>query len=218
MPAFLENPALFQILSLAGAASAILGALIAGLAYRGRRGERYSIFNHFISELGEGGVSRLAWVFNLGLILCGACLLPASVSLGLMLPGVLSKLGMAAGIVSAVSLSLVGVFPMNRITPHTRAAVTYFRAGLVMALFFTLAILFQRQSPPLLSRWIVLVGLPTVAAFAYFLVYSRVSYNTPNNPLAPLESERPRVWHMAVSEWAIFLTSVSWFLAIAIGL
>jgi hypothetical membrane protein len=81
MLACLQNPTLFQILSFAGAASAILGALIAGLAYRGRQNERYSILNHFISELGEVGISRLAWVFNLGLILCGLCLLPASLSL-----------------------------------------------------------------------------------------------------------------------------------------
>lgn len=214
----LESPALLQILSFAGAASAILGALIAGLAYRGRWGERYSILNHFISELGEVGVSQLAWAFNLGLILCGLCLLPASVCLGLMLPGVLSKLGMAAGIVAAISVALVGVFPMNKITPHTRAAVTYFRAGLVMVFFFTLAILFQSANVPVLPRWIVLVGLPTVAAFAYFLIYSRVSYNAPENPLSPLETGRPRVWRMAVSEWAIFLTSVPWFLAIALGL
>src|SRR3989304_4746513 len=74
----LKNPIIFQILSLAGALSAILGSLTAAAAYRGRQGETYSLLNHFISELGEAGVSRLAWVFNLGLILCGLCLVPAS--------------------------------------------------------------------------------------------------------------------------------------------
>ena len=38
--------------------------VITGLAYRGRQGEKYSIFNHFISELGEVGVSKAAAVFN----------------------------------------------------------------------------------------------------------------------------------------------------------
>ena len=143
----LTNPITFQILSLAGALSAILGSIIAGLAYRGKQGEAYSLLNHFISELGEVGVSRLAWVFNLGLMISGLCLIPASVSLGLLLPGVWSKLGMAAGIVTAVSIGLVGVFPMNKRTPHIRAAVTYFRIGLLMIGLFTAAIALQPDPP-----------------------------------------------------------------------
>jgi hypothetical membrane protein len=218
MLACLQNPNLFQILSFAGAASAILGALIAGLAYRGRQNERYSILNHFISELGEVGISRLAWVFNLGLILCGLCLLPASLSLGSILPGFWSKVGMLAGSVSAISLALVGVFPMNRITPHIRAAVTYFRMGLVMVFFFSLAIALQAQTQLLLSRWLALTGVPAMLAFTHFLLYSRITYATPENPLSATETERPRAWRMAISEWAIFLTTVPWFLAIALGL
>ena len=216
---FLKNPILFQWLSLAGAASAVLGSLIAGLAYRGRLGERYSPLNHFISELGEEGVSRRAWAFNWGLIVCGLCLLPACVSLGLLLPGVWSKLGLAAGVVTAVSIALVGVFPMNKLTPHIRAAVTYFRFGLVMVLFFTIAIAAQPETPPLLPRLIALVGLPAVASYAYFLLYSRVSYAAPENPLdTKLQKARPRVWRMAAAEWAIFITTVPWFLAVAAGL
>ena len=219
MLSFLKNPILFQWLSLAGAASAVLGSLIAGLAYRGRLGERYSPLNHFISELGEEGVSRRAWAFNWGLIVCGLCLLPACVSLGLLLPGVWAKLGLAAGIVTAVSIALVGVFPMNRLTPHIRAAVTYFRFGLVMVLFFTIAIAAQPETPPLLPRLIALVGLPAVASYAYFLLYSRVSYAAPENPLdTKLQKARPRVWRMAAAEWAIFVTTVPWFLAVAAGM
>jgi len=219
MLTFLKNPILFQWLSLAGAASAVLGSLIAGLAYRGRLGERYSPLNHFISELGEEGVSRRAWAFNWGLIVCGLCLLPACVSLGLLLPGVWAKLGLAAGVVTAVSIALVGVFPMNRLTPHIRAAVTYFRFGLVMVLFFTIAIAAQPENPPLLPRLIALVGLPAVASYAYFLLYSRVSYAAPENPLdTKLQKARPRVWRMAAAEWAIFITTVPWFLAVAAGL
>lgn len=219
MLSFLKNPILFQWLSLAGAASAVLGSLIAGLAYRGRLGERYSPLNHFISELGEEGVSRRAWAFNWGLIVCGLCLLPACVSLGLLLPGVWAKLGLAAGVVTAVSIALVGVFPMNKFTPHIRAAVTYFRFGLVMVLFFTVAIATQPENPPLVPRLVALVGLPAVASYAYFLLYSRVSYAAPENPLDTQEQKaRPRFWRMAAAEWAIFVTTVPWFLAVAAGL
>lgn len=217
MLAFLKNPAFFQILSLAGALSAVLGALVSGLAYRGRQGERYSPLTHFISELGEVGVSRLAMLFNLGLILCGLCLLPACISLGLLLPGIWSKLGMLAGVVTTLSIALVGVFPMNKMTPHTRAAVTYFRMGLVMVIFFTLAILFQPRNLPLLSRWLGLAGLPAVLAYTFFLLYSRVSYSPSNNALDPQDFLRPRFWGVAAAEWAVFLTTIPWLLAIAAG-
>jgi len=213
----LKNPVTFQILSLAGALGAILGSIIAGLAYRGQKGEAYSLFNHFISELGEVGVSRLAWVFNLGLILCGLCLIPAAVSLGLILPGVWAKLGMAAGIITAVSIGLVGVFPMNKRTPHIRAAVTYFRFGLLMILLFTAAIALQPE-PVVLPRLQWLAGVPAILAFSFFLIYSRIRYTVPENPLSPAEIERPRFWGLAFAEWLLFLTTVPWFLAIAFGL
>jgi hypothetical protein len=57
---------------------------------------------------------------------------------------------------------------MNRITPHIRAAVTYFRMGLVMVFFFSLAIALQAQAQPLLSRWLALTGVPAMLAFTHF--------------------------------------------------
>jgi len=39
--------------------------------YRGYAGEGYSPLTHFISELGEIAASRLAWAFNLGIVLGG---------------------------------------------------------------------------------------------------------------------------------------------------
>jgi hypothetical membrane protein len=107
----------------------VLGSLIAGSTYHGKEGEAYSPFNHFISELGETGISRFAWAFNIGLMISGVSLIFGSISLGLILPGVMSKLGMAAGIISSVGLFFVGVFPMNNIKPHTTAAMIYFRGG-----------------------------------------------------------------------------------------
>lgn len=218
MVEFLKNPAVFQYLSFAGTLSAILGSIISAAAYRGKLGESYSPLNHFISELGETDVSRLAWVFNLGLILCGLCLLPACISLGLILDGVWSKLGMVAGAIAAISLALVGVYPMNKLTPHIRAAVMYFRLGLVMVFCFTLAIAFPPAASPVLPRLLGLAGIPAVLAFTYFLLFSRIRYNAPEDSLSPLETERPRIWGTAVAEWAIFLTTVPWFLAIALGL
>ena len=51
-----------------GVAVVSVASVIAGLAYTGSRGEAYSVLSHWISELGEPGVSRLATAFNSGVI------------------------------------------------------------------------------------------------------------------------------------------------------
>lgn len=63
-----------------------------------------------------------------------------------MLPGLLSKLGMTAGVIRSIALALVGIFPMNKIQPYGHAAMTYFRSGLLMMLFINLAIGLQQES------------------------------------------------------------------------
>ena len=215
---FFQTPTTFITFSLAGASIGILGALISALAYRGQRGQTYSPLNHFISELGEVGVSRLAWVFNWGLILSGLCLIPAVIALGLLLPGVLSIIGMIAGVITAVGLSLVGVFPMSKLEPHGKAAVTFFRGGLLMVLIFSLAIAFQPQADVVIPRGYSLAGLPPILAFGSFLWLMGRTGSGDHDPLQPLDEVRPKIWVLAVVEWSIFLTIVAWVLVMAVGL
>jgi hypothetical protein len=103
-----RSPVSFYIFSILGASAAVVGSFVPGVGYRGKQGEAYSPLNHFISELGEVEVSRIAWAFDLGLILSGISLIGASISLGLMLPGLLSKLGMMAGVIRSIALVLIG--------------------------------------------------------------------------------------------------------------
>jgi len=198
----------------------VLGAVIAGIVYRGKEGESFSMLNHFISELGEVGVSRLAWVFNLGLMISGISLILGSISLGLVLPGILAKLGMAAGIISSVGLFFVGVFPMSKIKPHTTAAMTFFRGGLMMVIFYTLAIAFQTEGEGVLPKAYSLAGLPAILSFGGFLLMTRKAVNQEQteNPLSTEDVKRPRIWPIAIVEWFIFITIVLWFVDIAVGL
>ncbi len=215
----IADPTWFRLFGVLGAGVALLGAAISAAVYRGQQGQRYSPFNHFISELGELGVSRLAPVFNLSLILSGLALLPASLSLGLALPGLLAKLGLAAGVVSAVSLALVGVFPMNQIDPHGKAAVAYFRSGLAMVTLFSLAIALQPEEGRVLARAYALAGLPTILAFGSFLVLIGREYRDGAEAQLGTEgAQRPRFWLLAVVEWSVFLTVLIWFVLIALGL
>jgi hypothetical membrane protein len=215
---FITKLILFKVVGLLGCLLAVAGALIAGTAYRGKQSERYSLLNHFISELGEKGVSKRAWAFNWGLILCGLLLLPATINLGLTLQGLWAKLGIVFGVITALSLSMVGVFSMDRLKPHSIAAVTFFRAGLLMVLFFSLAFAFQLEGNQVFPRWLALAGIPTIAAFATFLVLMANVRKTKDQPLEPEERTRPRVWKMAILEWAIFVTIVFWFLMAAIAI
>jgi len=218
MLAFFTTPSFIQICAIIGALTAVMGSLIAALPYRGKRGQRYSLLNHFISELGEAGVSRRAWAFNGGLILCGMALLPCSVGLGLLIPGAWAKLGMVAGAVTAIGVTFVGIYPMNNLTPHVRAAMTYFRAGLVMVIFFTIAIFTQPADNLVLPRLVGLMGIPAILAYSFFLIYMSLTSRSGQSALSPLEGDRPRFWVMPFSEWLIFLTTVPWFCAVALSL
>ena len=120
---FFARPEMFKFAGLAGVIIGLIGVIVPSLVYRGTKGEKYSFLNHYISELGETGVSRLAWVFNLGMILSGVCIIVASLSLGLVLPGFWAKAGLVLGVASGAALSLVGVFPMNKMERHFKAAV-----------------------------------------------------------------------------------------------
>jgi len=214
---FIQQPAVIRLFGLAGASAAALGTLISALAYRGRDGERYSLFNHFISELGEVGVSQLAWVFNLGLILCGALLLVCGTGLGLLIPGLWAKLALFSGVLTSIAVAAVGVFPMNKINAHIRAATAYFRMGLVMVILYTIAI-FTQPEPPILPRAIGLVGLPAICAYAFFLLYMHAVSRTGQAVLSPALVARPRFWTMTIAEWMIFWTTVPWLFAVAMGL
>lgn len=140
------------------------------VVYRGREGERYSILNHYISELGERGVSRWAWIFNLCIFCCGLAVLIGTVSLGLGLPGVWAKLGMLFGVVTGLGLIMVGLFPMDNIKPHATAAITFFRGGLLMVLAFSLALLFPSQNEALFSVFWFSWADPRVCLWILFMV------------------------------------------------
>lgn len=216
---FIQSPAAIRFFGILGGLIPLLAALATGLVYRGRHGERYSPFNHFISELGEVGISRLAWVFNAGLVACGLLLFPCCIGLGLLIPGPWSKLAMTTGCLAAIAVALVGVFPMNNLKPHTAAAMSYFRLGLAMVGLFTLAFLLQSETPPVLPPILGLAGAPAILSFAGFLIYSRIKFKEVGEILDPtIQKERPHFWMLTILEWAIFLTTVPWFLAIALVL
>jgi hypothetical membrane protein len=204
---------ILHLLGFAGTGLIVLAVLYPAFQYRGKCGERYSLLNHFISELGEVGISGAAWFFNTGLLLSGLVFLPYIIGLGLSFGSFLGWMGTTAGIIAALGVSAVGIFPMNNLKLHTIAAMTYFRAGLVMVFFFGLAILFQSAGKTLVPQAANLFSLLAFLAYGAFLIFPRLNNKgqAPANILDPEQTpERPRVWAMASLEWAVFFSTIAW--------
>ncbi len=194
----------------------IVGAAVAAAPYEGKKGEPYSPLNHFISELGELGVSRNASVFNLCLIGGGVILVGFMLGLGIYLESKLGYVAMAVGVWAGLSCSAVGMIPMNDLPPHIRVANSFFYSGLAATLLFTLAIVTDRRRQ--LSKWLALPGMLAVACFGVFLLLPHLKGIPHANVLDPSKVARPAVWILPIMEWSVFITVVIWVLAVSIPL
>lgn len=202
---------------LLGVGVIVAGQLIAALAYRGRLGEAYSPFNHFVSELGERGVSQAAWAFNGGLLLGGPLLCVFMLALARrmrLLPGLaFGALGLACGL----SGTLVGATPMDDLLPHIAWARRFFNTGFAAMLFFTLVALVGRWG---IARRLAAPGLIATAAFAAFLAIPQPLGELGGDILASvgarLAAPRPLLWMPAVFEWLAVLAVLGWVLAVVL--
>jgi hypothetical membrane protein len=192
----------------------LLGAVVMGIAsiatavaYIGSSGESYSPLNHYVSELGELGVSRLATVFNLGLEIGGVCFVLFIVGLAAARGGRLRFVYGLTGIVAGVGGALVGVFPMNDLRTHDLVALTFFLLGLVTVLLASID--FVRAPDQRFPRWLAVVGAATVAAFAAFLVVLFGGGSRAVSPLSPPEV-RPAVSALTVLEWLLIVGILGW--------
>ncbi len=206
----------YPLLGLAGSLVILAGVLITALVYRGKEGERYSITRHFISELGELGVSRLAFVFNNSLIIAGILFLLMLIGVGIDLNTPWGYAAMAAGIVTAAACVFVGIFPMNIIKPHTIAAMTYFRFGLATVLLFSIAILRQPAETRVIPLYALAFGVLSMAAYAAFLIHAGNMAKKQQENVLNTEKvmARPRFWWMPFLEWLVLISTILWFLVI----
>lgn len=206
----------YPYLGWAGSLLILLSSLVAALAYRGKDGERYSIARHFVSELGEIGVSRLAWVFNGGLLLGSFLLLLMMPGVGLSLDSVWGYIGTAFGMLAALGSLFVGIFPMNKLKPHTIAAMTYFRAGLATVLIFIIAILVQPAEARVIPLYSLVIGVLAFISYASFLIHAgNMAKRQQANALdTAVVKVRPRFWWMPFLEWMVVIYTILWFLIV----
>jgi hypothetical membrane protein len=204
----------FHLFGMAGSIVVLSGILVPMAAYIGRAGERYSPLNHFISELGEVGVSRLAPAFNAGLVAAGVLYVLFVLGLGASLGGWWAATGTLAGLVSAVSVACVGVFPVNNLAPHIAAAMTFFRSGLVTILLFGIAIQLQHPARRVVDRRANIAGIAALIAFAVFIAWIELQPGGSAGFHPSVFASRPVVWPSAILEWSVLVTVIVWFFVV----
>jgi hypothetical membrane protein len=174
------------------------------LFYVGSEGEPFSMFNHAVSELGELGISELAWMFNIGMVLAGILFIPFMVGLGLYINNIISKIAAIVGVYSAASIVLVGVYPMNYLYEHSIAAISFFLSGMVMTLLWGIAILVQKEVK--IHKGLSLGGFINMTIFALFLY----------GPFGGLGDPRPEFSMRLTLEWAIYWAIVGYLLVLSL--
>jgi hypothetical membrane protein len=202
------------LLGLASVAVTLVGIMVTAIAYRGFRGEGYSPLNHLISELGEIAVSRLAWAFNLSLLLGGLGLGTFVLLLTNRLSGRFRAALVAAGVAAGVSGMLVGVFPMDYLATHRIVSGLFFLTGWLIPGIFSLWLLTAAR--PGLSRGLAVPGgAVTVISLTFLAVFS--TYR-PANPGAYFLNRPNGSWSVPFLEWASLLSLLTWLACVSLVL
>ena len=196
----------FPLWGIVGSLVGLVFILGAQIPYSGRYGEPFSMLNHFVSELGELGVSEFAFLFNSGMILAGLIFIPFMIGLGLYMDNIVSRIAGAVGVFSAVSIFLVGIFPMNYLAEHSMAAMSFFFSGMIMVGLWTVALLLQKQVK--IPKAFSLGGVINFVIFFLFLY----------GPWESVEdlSTRPDIWMVPTLEWGIYFAIIGYLLVLSV--
>lgn len=197
---------------LLGAGVMVGASLATAAAYTGSRGEPYNPLNHFVSELGERGVSDLAAVFNAGLVAGGAAFVVFMLGFARARGGVLGRAAGLAGIAAGLAGILVGLFPMDTLAVHRVAAGWFFLLGGATLALASLDI--ARRPSRRFPRGLAVLGAAAFAAFASFIPAFAL------DPLAAVDrfgppDPRPDAWIVTTLEWAAIAGLLAWTAATA---
>jgi len=184
-------------------------SLITAIFYKNIDGDRYSMLQYFISELGEVGISKLAFVFNWGLIISGIPMIIFMFGLILRFKSILGYISSAVGIYTSINYLLVGVFPMDvNMEAHIFTAMSFFYGGMAAIILFSLTIFLDKKR--ILPKYVGWLGIGVVGIFASFLFLPLNSMQGGEFSLDPTISARPNIWWLAFFEWLVFFAVLLW--------
>ena len=209
-----RRPSAERVAAVLGVFSFVVIALGCGwsaLGYTGATGEPYSPLSHWISELGQEGVSARADWFNRGLILGGAAFVGLVAGMAWTSPSRLCWVFGPVGVVAGIGGVCVGLFPMNHPDQHVIAASTFFNLGWIFVALASIA--FVRHREPRHPAWLAVVGAASVAAFIAFLVSLRTDeFSRQRMASSGPIAGRPDVWIAPILEWATLIGIMVWVL------
>ncbi|CAA6802230.1 MAG: Unknown protein [uncultured Aureispira sp.] len=188
--------------------------IIAAIPYIGQQGESYSIFNHFISELGSTKFSVQHFIYNNGIIL-------SSVGFGLFTLGLAyyadtktSRIAVRLGLLSSVLCIGVGLVPEDNRIPHLILALSFFSLMALSTTIFSWSIWKEEANP--FPKFTALHGFTIPIAFVLFMCMPKglMAIKRAAGPLF----ERPEIWWLPFLEWVIFVALTSWILVISVNM
>ncbi len=206
---FAKHP--HEYFGIVGCGIIAVACVITAIGFTGYADEPYSMFNHFISELGFVGESELAWVFNVGLIVGAPIVGIFLVGTRATIPSRLGGLGRIIGIVTAIGGAGVGVFPADvNIIGHGITAMTFFFGGCLTVGIFSLAIFLQKE--PRVNKRLSLLGAGVVFSFAAFLsiLFGGGNPGQLSDIMGALSQPREPFMLTAFLEWLPLLGVLAW--------
>lgn len=186
--------------------------IVAAWAYNGEQNQSYSVFNHFISELGSPKFSHHYLLYNLGLI-CSA------IGFGLFAKGLgeysttrLSRVGTTLGVIAAVFCVGVGLVPEDYRVPHLILALSFFTIAAIAVGVFSWNIWRDPANP--FSNYLAIHGATVPLLFVVFMSMPKdlLAVKRDAGPLF----ERPEIWWLPFFEWMIFIALTSWMTLLSI--
>lgn len=197
---------------LTGVIVLMLAIWITALAYIGSSGERYSPFNHFISELGHTTESEAAAIMNSALLIGGLLFSLFMIGTALRFRGVVRPLLLITGVFVGLSGGMVGIYPMDvDLVSHAIVAIGFFAGMLLMLTLFMIATALARSS--VYPRWLAALPVPAIICSAIFLY---LLVQTGAQTLAAPAGERDPVLPITVVEWGALTGLLIWVIAIAV--
>lgn len=207
----------FYYWGLGSTAIILMGLIIPQFGFLGLQNESYSMLNHFVSELGDIVVSEWHMIFNLSLFVGGIFMIPFILGLARYIGTTMAKISAVIGLICAVGCSLVGVYPMNYLLPHTIVSMTFFIGSIFLTIAMIITIFLQKEQK--IPKWPTAVG---IAALTFLGLFFSVDMSAMEGHFSGelnemfAEFDRPAFLDIAFYEWGVVLGVLIFIAIIAI--
>ncbi len=134
--------------------------------------------NHRPDQLGDYINSPLAYIFNMGQMLAGLCMLLAMYGLQQLKLGDFSRYIAIAGFIVGLTIILMGIYPINYLKEHRLFSTGFLLATIVLYLLSLSARINNQPLCPLPLFIISLLGLLSASALTLMLNWNTLDFDT----------------------------------------